>query len=305
MRWISSGASESKTSPSRLSGTSSGLKSNFPVILWRFLNFFEATSGSVVPILRKLNPCEFKNPRYQFTFTMCGLPGSLTTQFTCWRSNLKKSCLVSPDSKHRKSWTKIEMETQSNTFNRFWNIASVSDSNEFQRWANYYYFILLLLIFFHLENIITKISLVNERPYKMAKPASLYPGYQRFFFPRVWLDVSVSATGRQIFGQRPVDLTSHNLKNCLTLETAHEKSLGPTVENAIKMWKTTVWMREFKGAFDWPYSRQEPERLLQFPEYVCVLRKKILQRLTYPIQGRYSRFVFQVIYNSDHARKIK
>ena len=147
-----------------------------------FLNFFEATSGSVVPILRKLNPCEFKNPRYQFTFTMCGLPGSLTTQFTCWRSNFKKSCLVSPESKHRKSWTKIEMETQWNTFNRFWNIASVSDSNEFQRWANYYYFILLLLIFFHLENIITKISLVNERPYKMAKPASLYPGYQRFFF---------------------------------------------------------------------------------------------------------------------------
>ena len=147
---------------------------------------------------------------------MCGLPGSLTTQFTCWRSNLKKSCLVSPDSKHRKSWTKIEMETQWNTFNRFWNIASVSDSNEFQRWANYYYFI---HFFFHLENIITKISLVSERPYKMAKPASLYPGYQRFFFPRVWLDVSVSATGRQIFGQRPVDLTSRNLKNCLTLET--------------------------------------------------------------------------------------
>ena len=108
MRWISSGATESKTSPLRLSGTSSGLKSNFPVILWRFLNFFEATSGSVVPILRKLNPCEFKNPRYQFTFTLCGLPGSLTTQFTCWRSNLKKSCLVSPDSKHRKSWTKMK-----------------------------------------------------------------------------------------------------------------------------------------------------------------------------------------------------
>ena len=57
--------------------------------------------------------------------------------------------------------------------------------------------ILFIYLFFHLENIITKISLVNERPYKMAKPASLYPGYQRFFFPRVWLDVSVSATGRQ------------------------------------------------------------------------------------------------------------
>ena len=79
---------------------------------------------------------------------------------------------------------------------------------------------ILFIFFFHLENIITKISLVNERPYKMAKPASL------FTFPGVWLDVSVSATGRQIFGQRPVDLTSHNLKNCLTLETAHEKSLA-------------------------------------------------------------------------------
>ena len=202
MRWISSGATESKTSPSRLSGTSSGLKSNFPVILWRFLNFFEATSGSVVPILRKLNPCEFKNPRYQFTFTMCGLPGSLTTQFSCWRSNLKKSCLVSPDPNTGKAEQKLKWKPNETLLNLFWNIASVSDSNEFQRWANYYYFILLLLIFFHLENIITKISLVNERPYKMAKPASLYPGYQRFFFPRVWLDVSVSATGRQIFGQR-------------------------------------------------------------------------------------------------------
>ena len=92
--------------------------------------------------------------------------------------------------------------------------------------------------FFHLETKITKItkiSLVNERPYQMAKPASLYPGYQRFFFPRVRLDASVSATGRQIFGQRPVDLTGHNLKTCLTPETAHEKSLAPTVENAIKM----------------------------------------------------------------------
>ena len=40
---------------------------------------------------------------------------------------------------------------------------------------------------------------------------------------------------REIFGQRPVDLTGHNLKTCLTPETAHEKSLAPTVENAIKM----------------------------------------------------------------------
>ena len=42
--------------------------------------------------------------------------------------------------------------------------------------------ILLFIYFFHLDNIITKISLVNEPPYKMGKPASLYPGYQRFFF---------------------------------------------------------------------------------------------------------------------------
>ena len=100
--------------------------------------------------------------------------------------------------------------------------------------------LLFYSFFFHLENIITKFSLVNERPYKMAKPASLYPGYQRFFFPGVWLDVSVSAIGRQIFGQRPVDLAGHNLKTCLTPETAHEKSLAPTVENAIKMKKTTA-----------------------------------------------------------------
>ena len=33
----------------------------------------------------------------------------------------KKSCLGSPDSKHKKSWTQIEMDTQWNTFNRFWN----------------------------------------------------------------------------------------------------------------------------------------------------------------------------------------
>ena len=148
MRWISSGATESKTSPSRLSGTSSGLKSNFPVILWRFLNFFEATSGSVVPILRKRNPCEFNNPRYQFIFTMCGLPCSLTTQFTCCRSNLKKSCLVSPDSKHKKSLNKNWNGNEWNTFNRFSNIASVSDSNELQRWTNYYYFIHLFIFSF-------------------------------------------------------------------------------------------------------------------------------------------------------------
>ena len=61
---------------------------------------------------------------------------------------LKKSCLGSPDSKHKKSWTKIEMETQWNTFNSIWNIAPVSDSNEFQRWATYYYFIHLFLYFF-------------------------------------------------------------------------------------------------------------------------------------------------------------
>lgn len=59
--------------------------------------------------------------------------------------------------------------------------------------------ILFIYLFFHLENIITKISLVNERPYKMAKPASLYPaGYQRFFFPRVRLDASVSARQRDL-----------------------------------------------------------------------------------------------------------
>ena len=95
---------------------------------------------------------------------------------------------------------------------------------------------ILFIFFFHLENIITKISLVNERPYKMAKPASLYPGEQRFYcYPRVRLDASVSATGRWIFGQRPVDLTGHNLKTCLTPETAYEKSLAPTVENALRM----------------------------------------------------------------------
>ena len=68
--------------------------------------------------------------------------------------------------------------------------------------------IILFIYFFRLENIRTKISSINEQPYKMAKPASLYSGYHRVFFPRLRLDASVSARGRQIFGRRPVDLGS-------------------------------------------------------------------------------------------------
>ena len=39
-----------------------------------------------------------------------------------------------------------------------------------------------------------------------------------------------SVEGRSILGH-----AGHNLKTCLKPETAHEKSLAPTVENAIKM----------------------------------------------------------------------
>ena len=92
--------------------------------------------------------------------------------------------------------------------------------------------ILLFIYFFHLENIITKISLVNEPPYKMGKPVSLYPGYQRFFFPRVRLDASVSARGRRssVEGRSIFSHAGHNLKSCLKPETAHEKSLAHTVK---------------------------------------------------------------------------
>ena len=85
-------------------------------------------------------------------------------------------------------------------------------------------------IFFHLENIITKISLVNEPPYKMAKPASLYPGYQRVFFSSRAVGCFGVGQRPKIFGRRPVDLQSRGSQFKELSETAHEKSLAPTVK---------------------------------------------------------------------------
>lgn len=127
----------------------------------------------------------------------------------------------------------------------------------------------------------------------MAKPASLYSGYQRVFFPRLLLDASVSARGRQIFGRRPVDLGSRRSQFKDLSETGNRawKISGTHGRKRYKdVKKITAWIREFKGAFDWPYSRQEPERLLQLAEYVSFVQKNIWQKLIYPIQGRYSRF---------------
>ena len=100
--------------------------------------------------------------------------------------------------------------------------------------------IILFIYFFQLEKIITdNISLVNEPPYKMAKPASLSVPWvpEGFFFLacgwmlrcRPQVDRS-SVEGRSTFGHE-----GHNLKSCLKPETAHQKSQAPKVENAIKM----------------------------------------------------------------------
>ena len=114
--------------------------------------------------------------------------------------------------------------------------------------------IILFIYFFHLEKIITdNISLVNEPPYKIAKPASLYPGYQRFFFPRVRLDASVSATGRQIFGRRPFPLRSRGSQFKELSETGNRASKvsGTHGRKRYKdVRKITTCIREFKGAFD-------------------------------------------------------
>ena len=164
--------------------------------------------------------------------------------------------------------------------------------------------ITVLFIFFHLENIITKISLVNERPYKMAKPASLYPGYQRFFFS--WRMVGCFGVGH-----RPTDLRSKAGRSC----GSQFKDLSDTGNRAWKV-SGTHGRKRYKDVKNnclntriqscvWFTVLQTIAWETQFPEYVRFLQQKILQRLIYPIQGRYSRFVFQVIYNSDRARKIK